>query len=140
MDPRRPLVLAATLTTVLVATAGCVSEPSVNARPHVGTGTASEVAGVQQITLRSGLDLRFTPATIVVHRGMVRLVLVNVAKPGAGPPHDVTFAGLPIANVPTTDAGRESSVSFVAPAPGTYQFVCSIHARQGQTGTLIVRK
>jgi plastocyanin len=66
-------------------------------------------------------------------------VLVNTSKPGAGPPHDVTFTGLPTANIPTTDAGRVSSVTFEAPAPGTYNFVCSIHARQGQTGTLIVR-
>ena len=139
MDLRRPFVPAAALAIVVLGAAGCVSEPSVNARPHTGTGTASEVAGVQQITLRSGLDLRFTPSTIVVHPGTVRLVLVNTSKPGAGPPHNVTFAGLPSANVATTDAGRQSSVMFIAPAPGTYHFVCSIHAAQGQTGTLIVR-
>jgi plastocyanin len=51
----------------------------------------------------------------------------------------VTFSGLPAADVATTQAGRISSVTFTAPAPGTYQFVCSIHARQGQTGTMIVR-
>ena len=139
MDHRRPFVRAAALAIVLVSAGGCARDASVNTRPQVGTGTASEVSGVQQITLRSGLDLRFTPATIVVHRGTVRLILVNTSKPGAGPPHDVTFAGLPGANIPTTYAGRESSVTFVAPAPGTYHFVCSIHARQGQTGTLIVR-
>jgi plastocyanin len=139
MSPRRLVVLAPALAITLLALAGCVREPAVNARPHVGTGTASDVAGVQQVTLRSGLELRFTPATIVVHPGTVRLVLVNTSDPGAGPPHNVTFTGLPTANIPTTDAGRESSVTFTAPAPGTYKFVCSIHARQGQTGTLIVR-
>jgi plastocyanin len=139
MNPRRPFVLVAALATVLLTAAGCAREPSVNARPHLGTGTASEVAGVQQITLRSGLDLRFTPSTIVVHPGTVRLILVNTAKAGAGPPHNITFAGLPTANIPDTDAGLQSSVTFVAPAPGKYSFVCTIHARQGQTGTLIVR-
>jgi plastocyanin len=139
MDLRRPLVLAAAVATVLLTGAGCATQASVNKRPHEGTGTASEVSGIQQITLRSGVDLRFTPSTIVVHRGTVRLVLVNTSEPGAGPPHDVTFAGLPSADIPTTDAGRVSSVTFEAPAPGTYNFVCSIHARQGQTGTLIVR-
>jgi plastocyanin len=140
MDLRRPFALAAALTTALAFAAGCAREASVNQRPHVGTGTASEVSGIQQITLRSGVDLRFTPSTIIVHPGTVRLILANTAQPGAGPPHDVTFSGLPTANIPTTDAGRESAVTFVAPAPGTYNFVCSIHARQGQTGTLIVRK
>jgi plastocyanin len=139
MGLRRLFALAAALTGVLAGAAGCARSASVNTRPHVGTGTASEVSGIQQITLRSGLDLRFTPSTIVVHRGTVRLVLINTANAGAGPPHDVTFAGLPTANIPTTQAGRESAVTFVAPAPGTYHFVCSIHARQGQTGTLIVR-
>jgi plastocyanin len=70
---------------------------------------------------------------------VVRLVLVNTSKPGAGPPHNVTFGGLPAANIATTQAGRQSSVTFEAPAPGTYNFVCSIHAAQGQTGKLIVR-
>lgn len=132
-------MLAATLAAVLLTGAGCAREASVNRRPQQGTGTASQVSGIQQITLRSGVDLRFTPSTIIVHPGRVRLVLVNTADPGAGPPHDVTFAGLPAADIPTTDAGRVSSVTFEAPAPGTYNFVCSIHARQGQTGKLIVR-
>lgn len=139
MDLRRRFALAAMLAIALLAAAGCTSDAPVNERPNVGTGSASEVNGVQQITLRSGVDLRFTPATIIVHPGVVRLVLVNTSKEGAGPPHDVTFSGLPTANIPTTQAGRESSVTFEAPAPGTYNFVCSIHARQGQTGKLIVR-
>jgi plastocyanin len=139
MQLRRPVALAAASAILAGPLGGCVREAAVNARPHAGTETATMVAGVQQITLRSGLDLRFTPSTIIVHRGTVRLVLVNTSNAGAGPPHDVTFSGLPVANIPTTYAGRESSVLFNAPAPGTYHFVCSIHARQGQTGTMIVR-
>jgi plastocyanin len=139
MQLRRPFVLAAVSIALAASLAGCARESEVNSRPHEGTGTASAVNGVQQITLRSGTDLRFTPSTIVVHPGVVRLVLVNSSKPGAGPPHDVSFSGLPAADVPTTQAGRLSAVTFTAPAPGTYHFVCSIHARQGQTGTMIVR-
>jgi plastocyanin len=139
MQPPRRLVLAALLVATLAAVAGCVRQAEVNARPHLGTGTASVVHGVQQVMLSSGTDLRFSPSTIVVHPGPVRLVLVNTSDAGAGPPHDVTFAGLPTADIPTTYAGRTSSVMFTAPAPGTYHFECSIHARQGQTGTLIVR-
>jgi plastocyanin len=139
MQLRRSFAPAAASITALLALTACVRQPEVNARPHPGTDTVSTVNGVQQITLRSGVDLRFTPSTIVVHRGLVRLVLVNTSERGAGPPHDVTFNGLPAANVATTQAGYMSSVTFMAPAPGTYQFVCSIHARQGQTGTMIVR-
>jgi plastocyanin len=138
MQLRRAFVLGALAMVTPVLLAGCVREAEVNSRPQAGSATASTVNGVQQVTLRSGPDLRFTPSTIVVHPGVVRLVLVNSAKPGAGPPHDVTFSGLPVANIPTTQAGRLSAVTFTAPARGTYQFVCSIHARQGQTGTLVV--
>jgi plastocyanin len=70
---------------------------------------------------------------------MVRIVLVNTEPPGAGPPHDVVFSGLPGADVPLAAAGQAQTVTFTAPAPGTYNFVCSIHARQGQSGKLIVR-
>lgn len=119
---------------------GCSNRESpVNKRPHEGTGTASAVGGVQEITITTGVDLRFHPSTIVVHRGEVRLILKNVPTNGGGPPHDLTFAGMPFASVPYTPVGATSSVTFMAPAPGTYDFVCTIHAAQNQTGKLIVQ-
>ncbi|HKC28072.1 MAG TPA: cupredoxin domain-containing protein [Jatrophihabitans sp.] len=127
----------AAIMATLTLTAACVRTPEVNTRPHTGTGTASAVDGVQQIVIKSGTDLRFHPSTIVVHPGLVRLVLDNTSNPG--PPHDITFSGLPFADVPTTQPGEAQSVTFTAPAPGTYNFVCSIHANQGQTGKLIVK-
>jgi plastocyanin len=132
---RRAVAIAA----ALAALAGCVREASVNRRPHSGTGTASVVAGVQQVIIRSGVDLRFHPSTIVVHPGRVQIVLVNTSKPGAGPPHDLQLTGLPGAGVPLAEAGETRSVTFDAPEPGTYAFVCTIHTNQGQTGKLIVR-
>jgi plastocyanin len=136
MSGRRALVAAASL----ILLAGCSNRESpTNKRPHTGTGSASAVGGVQQITITSGVDLRFHPATIVVHPGTVRLVLKNIPTNGNGPPHNVVFANLPAANVPLTEAGRTTTVTFTAPAPGTYNFVCSIHAAQGQTGKLIVQ-
>jgi plastocyanin len=118
---------------------GCASEPSANTRAHPGTATASPgSAGVQTVVVTSGVDLRFHPSTIVVHPGTVRIVLDNTAKPNQGPPHDLTFSGLPV-QIGTVQAGARASVTFVAPTPGTYSFVCTIHAAQNQTGKLIVR-
>lgn len=114
-------------------------ESPINKRPQAGTATASPVDGIQQITITTGVDLRFHPSTIVVHRGEVRLILKNVPTNGGGPPHNIFFAGLPVADVPDTDVGVTNSVTFMAPAPGTYNFVCTIHAAQGQSGKLIVR-
>jgi plastocyanin len=135
MGFRRAFAMLAALAMV----AACSREAEVNKRPHSGTGVASEVDGVQQIVIRAGNDLRFDPSTIVVHAGKVRIVLVNTSKPGAGAPHNIQMSGLPAADVPDVQAGRSASVTFTAPAPGTYDFVCSIHANQGQTGKLIVR-
>lgn len=126
--------VAAALATV--ALAGCTNtQPAVNRRPHTGTATATTVAGVQQVTIIAGDDYRFHPSTIVVHRGKVRIVLRH---PGTGGPHDWSLTGFPGAFVPLTQAGETKSTTFVAPSPGKYQFVCTIHARQGQTGTLVV--
>lgn len=130
---------ALALVAALGLSAACARESAVNTRAHSGTGTASTLDGVQQVVLRAGLDLRFHPSTIVVHPGKVRLVLVNSAKRGAGPPHNVQFGGLPGADLPDVQAGYSAAVTFTAPQPGTYSFVCSIHAQQGQTGKLIVR-
>jgi plastocyanin len=135
------LVRRASLTALAVLlVAGCNSEAPTNKRPQRGTGTASPGAGgVQTITVTSGTDLRFHPSTLIVHPGRVRIVLDNTSKPGAGPPHDLQFSGLPGIYIGTTVAGQQQSVTFTAPAPGTYGFVCTIHAAQNQTGKLIVR-
>lgn len=50
----------------------------------------------------------------------------------------VQVTGLPGAAVALTAAGETSATTFVAPEPGKYRFVCTIHVAQGQTGTLIV--
>lgn len=129
------------LLTALAVLTGCARVPEVNTRPHPGTATATAAAtGLQQVVVRAGLDLRFHPSTIVVHPGRVRILLVNTADKGAGAPHNLTFNGLPGAdNVPDVQAGYAAAATFVAPAPGTYSFVCTIHAAQGQTGKMIVR-
>jgi plastocyanin len=135
MQIRRVLALAA----VLGVSAGCASQGAVDTQPHAGTEVASMSNGVQSVVVRAGVDDRFHPSTIVVHPGKVRLVLLNTAKKGAGPPHDLQFAKLPGADLPTVEAGYSASVTFTAPEPGTYSFVCSIHAVQGMTGKLVVK-
>lgn len=143
MAPRRyvvrALAVAATVTCVGTLTACSNREAPVNKEPRTGSGTARVVEGVQQIVVRTGADLRFHPSTLFVHRGLVRILLDNVSNPGEGPPHDLEVSGLPGADVPLTSAGQVQAVTFMAPAPGRYRFVCSIHLAQGQTGVLVVK-
>lgn len=109
------------------------SQPAVNREAHSGTATATTQDGVQQLSVTTGSDLRFHPSTIVVHPGPVVIHLIN----NGNEPHNWT---LPIANAATALVGpnQEGTVRFIAPAPGRYQVVCTIHVRQGQTGSLVV--
>jgi plastocyanin len=130
------------ITTVAVATAALVSgcsSGSSGGTKDTGAATASTVDGVQQITVSAGDDFRFDPATITVHPGKVKITLVNTGAAGQGAPHNLQLPSLPAGDwVPLTSAGQSASVTFETPAPGTYQFVCSIHERQGQVGKLVV--
>lgn len=131
-------IVTLTAVAAIGLTAACSnSESAQQKRPHNGTGTASAVGSVQQITVTAGVDYRFHPSTLVVHPGRVRIVLENTAR--SGPPHNLSVTGLPGAFVPLVAAGGSQSSTFTAPAPGTYTFVCTIHVAQGQTGTLIVK-
>lgn len=125
---------------VLVAGAlvlsGCSNrESSINRGPHNGTTTAAVVSGNQQVTIEVDDRYRFDPSTIVVHPGRVTITLVHK---GTGAPHDLQVVGFPADDVPLTAHGRSTTATFVAPSPGSYRFVCTIHERQGQTGTLVV--
>lgn len=132
------LVWALVWVAAVALVAGCSNaESPSNKRPHNGTGTATAVGNVQQITITTGTDYRFHPSTIVVHPGRVRITLANTAR--SGPPHNLSVTGLPGAFVPLTGAGGSDAATFTAPAPGRYQFVCTIHVAQGQTGTLVVK-
>jgi plastocyanin len=128
-------VLACFVAGALLLGACSNTESPVNRRPHSGTATATVVNGVQQVRITAGDLYRFSPSTIVVHPGMVRIVLVNT---GTGAPHNWTLSDFPADFVPAAGLGRTRTATFIAPSPGKYQFVCTFHARQGQTGTLVV--
>lgn len=135
-----PWVRIRTLAAVLgcataVSLTACQSQAAVNREPHTGTSTAVDVAGVQQVVITTDSSYRFNPSTITVHPGRVQLILKHT---GTGAPHDWQLQGFPSDYVPLTQAGQERSIEFTAPAPGRYQFVCTIHIAQGQTGTLVV--
>jgi plastocyanin len=115
--------------------AACQNQSPINREPHAGSTTASAVDGVQNVTLIVDNKYRFTPSRITVHRGKVR---INLKHTGTGAPHDWSLQGFPAAYVPLIAHGESGSVEFIAPAPGSYTFVCTIHIKQGQTGTLVV--
>jgi plastocyanin len=138
MPPRSIAVLSGVLLAATLAATACSNrEASVNRRGHSGSTTASVVNGLQEVDVDATATYRFNPSTITVHPGLVRIDLHNIGKSGVGAPHNWA---LPVANVttPLAAAGQVKTVTFTAPAPGRYTFVCTIHRKQGQTGTLVV--
>lgn len=115
--------------------AGCQTQSPINREPHAGSTTAALSDGVQEVVITTDQSYRFSPSTITVHRGKVRITLKHV---GTGAPHDWSLQGFAADYVPLVSAGQTKSVEFLAPGPGTYKFVCTIHVAQGQTGTLVV--
>lgn len=135
MPIARRLSAAAIALLIAGALGGCSNrESSANRQPHSGSGTASVVNGVQQITIKAR-DFRFSPSTITVHPGKVEVVLVN---DGGGAPHNFSVLDFPADFVPLTADGQTARATFTAPSPGTYEFVCTIHTKQGMTGKLVV--
>jgi plastocyanin len=120
---------------MIILTACSNTQSPVNRRPYSGSALASVVNGVQQVTIDVGDDFRFHPSTITVHPGRVQIVLKHT---GTGAPHDWQVTDFPADFVPLTNSGQTRTGTFIAPAPGRYEFECTIHLRQGQRGTLIV--
>lgn len=114
--------------------------PSATPRPGVGTVTTAP-DGVQQITIQTEDDYRFTPDRFTVAPGKVRLTVTNVAKelthnfrftPGKGP-SPIT------AEIPLLAPGQKETIDFTVTTPGDYGFECSFHVQLGQVGTMTVR-
>jgi plastocyanin len=132
---RRPLLVGSALLTGVALLTGCQSQSAINREPHAGSTTVAATSGVEEVVITTDQSYRFSPSTITVHPGKVRITLKHV---GTGAPHDWSLQGFPADYVPLISAGQTRSVEFTAPAPGTYRFVCTIHVKQGQTGTLVV--
>ena len=108
--------------------------------PDLGTvRTAPD--GVQQVTLQTQDEYRFTPDRFTVAPGKVRLTVTNVGKelthnfrftPGKGP------AAI-TADIPLLAPGQKETIEFTVTTPGDYGFECSFHVQLGQVGTMTVR-
>lgn len=96
--------------------------------------------GVQQVTLETEDDYKFTPDHFTVRPGQVRLTVDNVGKQMA---HNFRFtagtgpATIP-AQIPFLGPGQQQTITFTVQQPGAYPFQCSFHVQLGQVGTMTV--
>ena len=141
----RPAGLLSTVLLALVFLVGCTNtQPTLPeaTRPTGGDVGALSTApdGAQEITLETGDDYVFTPATFTVAPGQVRLTVRNTAEQMT---HNFQFsAGTgPAAiteRIPILAPGESKTIEFTATAPGDYPFECTFHVRLGQVGTMTV--
>jgi len=102
----------------------------------LGGGGAPQTAALQ-VGTDPGAALQFVPNSIEAPPNTpVNLTFVNQATV----PHNLAFApetGITAATSVNVPAGAQETISFQTPAPGTYQFVCTIHP--GMEGQLSVQ-
>ena len=137
-------LLVTALLAGLLALTGCSNQeptlPAATRTPAAGGAVSTAPDGVQEVTLETGDDYVFTPATFTVAPGQVRLTVRNTADQLT---HNFTFtAGKGPAEIaeriPVLAPGESKTIVFTATAPGDYPFECSFHAALGQVGTMTV--
>ena len=113
-----------------------VPRPRRPARPELSHSPKDVPGDAEQVTIGTdtGSDLQFDPATVsVAGGGTVEVTFSNVSII----PHNLTFQDpINAATNTVVDPGVEETISFEAPAPGDYPFVCTLHP--GMEGTLTI--
>ena len=141
LERRAAGLLAAALAAALLVGCGGSSDTAANPSRVGAPGVVTTAPdGVQEITLETGDDYVFTPATFTVAPGEVRLTVTNTAKQLT---HNLAFtAGAGPADIPEEitilPPGKSETIDFTVEAPGDYPFTCTFHTALGQVGTMTV--
>lgn len=143
----RPLLLslavAAALTSTVACSGGTTGRADAARPPAQAAGPAQPATtapdGTQQITIRTGNSMQFTPASFVVRAGEpVELTLRNDGQMV----HDFALTEGVAQPVKIEARARQTARgTFTIAEPGTYRFICSVggHAAAGMTGTITVQ-
>ena len=127
--------LAAGAVVTAIALVGCGSAASAMGPGSAPAGQAASGA-VQHVTLTGTSTLRFTPMTVHVRPGTVRVTLTDM---GAYP-HNVVIPALHLTSQTVTGDPGAGSVSFTVrfPRAGRYAFHCQYHQSAGMVGVFVV--
>jgi plastocyanin len=133
---RKPLLAVVSLIAVsaLAACSSGDSQPDAASAPSVAAAAAT---GVQLVTLHVTDRLRFTPDSISVHPGKVRLTLVD----DGSYPHNFSIPSLHVVS-PTVSGNpgqTSATTTLTLTKPGTYPFVCTFRSAAGMHGEIVVK-
>ena len=110
---------------------------SASPAPSASAGPAASPGGEATpltIGTRTGSELEFEPDEVSVPAGSH---VVVTFQNQASLPHNLTFdAPIGVATASVVEPGASETIEFDAPAPGDYEFVCTIHP--GMAGILTV--
>jgi plastocyanin len=127
--------LAAGAAVAAIALVGCGSAASATGS---GSPSASQPAAsaAQHVTIQGTSTLRFTPMTVHVRTGTVRITLADM---GAYP-HNIVIPGLHVTSKTVTGDPGAGNVTFTVKFPhaGKYAFHCQYHQSAGMVGVFVV--
>ncbi len=121
------------------ALAGCGGSVPPGVSPGA-TGSApaasAPAAARQQVTIKGNNSLRYTPMTVHVRAGLVKIVLRDM---GAYP-HNIVIPALHRTSPTVTGDPGGATASFTVrfPRAGRYAFHCQYHQSAGMTGVFVV--
>ncbi|MEV8517185.1 cupredoxin domain-containing protein [Dactylosporangium sp. NPDC051484] len=107
----------------------CDGEP-----PKPAPATSPPPPDTQIVQLTADGARHFTPSTISVHPGKVRIVLATTGEMK----HTFTSPTLGV-NSGEIPAGKSVTLDFNVPKTGEYPFYCAYHQGQGMAGTISVK-
>lgn len=141
MRRRRGALLLLALTVATSLAAGCGSDASEGVAENAGPTSVTLTPGpdgVQEVTVDASDSYKFTPSTIEVKVGKVRLTMINNAEQAT---HSLAFKpGGPEEDIPFLAPGEEDTIDFSVDLPGEYEFFCTFHEALNQRGTLVVKQ
>ena len=141
---RMRVVLAAPVVAALVVTLGACTPggsrahvsgtgPAVAGEPSVSATAQPAADGVQQVVIDTTDDNHFRPDAVFAHPGKLRITITNPSVV----PVDFAIPTLGVAST-TIFSGNSATVTVDVAAAGSYPFVCTFHAHEGMTGSLVV--
>jgi plastocyanin len=139
---RGMLAAGAALTALGIAGCGSSTPPAASSPAPAGSATSSSpastsgAAGEQAVTITGNSALRFSPMTVRVHTGKVRITLKDM---GAYP-HNIVIPSLKVTSATVTGdpGGLQKTFTVTFPHPGRYTFKCQYHASSGMVGVFVV--
>lgn len=133
---RRGMLAGAIAAALAVAGCGGSSAPSSSAAQAPATHAPASSAAGQRVTITGTDSLRFTPMTVHVHAGKVRITLKDM---GAYP-HNMVIPQLGVSSPSVTGdpGGEQVSFTVTFAHPGRYPFHCQYHASSGMVGVFVV--